>query len=739
MSSEPGGAGDRAAKPKHSGLRVKEQMIAEAGCKPDLDAIRSDLEFMTRRWGELGTPCMFEVRSFADNTPPQWSQFTPSRMDEAVQWVAEQNIAGRNVYVVRNPIALSHRGPATDASIVAATFCWADCDDPAATDNVRRFDGPKWTFAVTTGRTPDTRVHVYWELAEPVYNLDAWRAMQVSIAAHFQSDPVVINPSRIMRVGGTVSHPPARKQAKGYTAEVCTIRTEYEDGREPVEFERLLRVFKPAAPQAPAGGGIDIDTGPQPLDRERARVQALSGAEWHNAVIRLVASYVSRGLSDDEIHSLTEPLTLAGYTAEQTRREVQTAIDGARSKGFAPDAKSGPEAAARAEEHAAAIEASAITEADLATISPRLWLYGRKLVRGFVSVLASPGGTGKSAWVAAAACDMAAGVNTIHDMPHRELRVWLYNLEDPRDETLRKLAAILLAKRYVRPVIPNIFVNSGRDHRLILAEEIRPNVIVARPDVDAVIAEIKAKQIDVLTVDPFVRSHMLPENDNKAMDFVMDLYAQIASEANCAVLLVHHTRKGFVSGDSDSVRGGSATTSAARVAMTMQTMTTEEAKCMSVPEAERRALVRIDGAKSNLAPPASDAEWFRLTSQSLGNGTDEYPHGDSVQVVFPWSPPDAWDGLGEAKANEILDRIAYGFTTESGATEKYSSRSQDDRWAGNAIMASFPGGEKSHDHCRRIIKTWIDSGVLAEVEYQSPTQRKTRRGLDVLTRPGVEP
>jgi hypothetical protein len=30
------------------------------------------------------------------------------------------------------------------------------------------------------------------------------------------------------------------------------------------------------------------------------------------------------------------------------------------------------------------------------------------------------------------------------------------------------------------------------------------------------------------------------------------------------------------------------------------------------------------------------ATWFRLIGVSLGNGTDMYPNGDSMQVVEPW-------------------------------------------------------------------------------------------------------
>lgn len=295
---------------------------------------------MTRRWPELGVPVMFELRAFAEHRTPQIGKFALDWMDDAVEWAAQMNGIGCNIYAVRNPIRADFTGSAKDTDIVAAFALWADCDDGEAAANVRNFVGPKWTSSVITGTVPTTRVHTYWELAEPITDMAAWRATQAAIAATFQSDPAVINPSRIMRVGGTVSHPFEQKRQRGYISELCTIRTEYDDARAPVPFETMQRLFSGAvvAPR-PVADGFTIDTGTDyapPLDRERLAIQAMSGQDWHNAVIRIVASYVARGLSDSEIHALTDPLTLAGYTVDQTRAEVQVAIDGARRKGWTP-------------------------------------------------------------------------------------------------------------------------------------------------------------------------------------------------------------------------------------------------------------------------------------------------------------------------------------------------------------------------------------------------------------------
>ncbi len=389
---------------------------------PDPAAIRADLQFMTRRWHELPEPAMFEVRCFKDGAPTVF-KYAPDWIDDAVEQIADMNARGRNCYAVRNPIRASHSGSASDKDILAACYLWADCDDLVAAGNVHRFDGPRWTAAVTTGTKPHVRAHVYWELETPCTELAEWAAMQRAIAAHFKSDSTVVNPSRIMRIGGTVSWPPQRKIDKGYVPELTTLRTSYDDPRAPVSLDQMRRVFAAAAPALPLSQAatpsprFEIDTGEQQLalDRERLAVQALSGVEWHNAVIRLVASYVGRGLTDAEIHALTQPLTLAGYTPQQTAQEVQQAIDGARRKGWTPAAPPAPNF-----DHAPAptpsdptpqasawrVQTAADFTADF--VAPEYIVDGI-VQRGRVYTLTAPTGSGKTAAMLYAATCLATG------------------------------------------------------------------------------------------------------------------------------------------------------------------------------------------------------------------------------------------------------------------------------------------------------------------------------------------
>jgi hypothetical protein len=81
---------------------------------------------------------------------------------------------------------------------------------------------------------------------------------------------------------------------------------------------------------------------------------------------------------------------------------------------------------------------------DPATLPPRPWLYGRHLLRGQVSVTVAPGGVGKSAHSIVEALAMVSGRELLDEWTAKGLKVWVFNLEDPRDELDRRIAAAML-------------------------------------------------------------------------------------------------------------------------------------------------------------------------------------------------------------------------------------------------------------------------------------------------------
>jgi RecA-family ATPase len=123
---------------------------------------------------------------------------------------------------------------------------------------------------------------------------------------------------------------------------------------------------------------------------------------------------------------------------------------------------------------------------------------------------------------------------------------------------------------------------------------------------------IEQHAIDVVSLDPFIKSHGFDENSNNAIDFVCTMAAKMAIDHNCAIDLPHHTNKQVSRGpgDADRGRGASSMKDAARLVYTLTTMTPEESQQFGVDDADRRSLVRQDSAKVNIAPPSREAKWF---------------------------------------------------------------------------------------------------------------------------------
>src|SRR5262245_7227874 len=266
---------------------------------------------------------------------------------------------------------------------------------------------------------------------------------------------------------------------------------------------------------------------------------------------------------------------------------------------------------------------------DPGVIPPRQWLLGNQFCRSFISSLVAAGGTGKSALRLLQLVSLALGRSLCGQHVFRRCRVLLISLEDDDRELQRRIKAVLdnfgIARAELKgwlfcksPKLVKLAVMNGRTRAVgPLERQIR----------DA----IERRQPDLVSLDPFVKTHSLEENDSGDMDFVCDLLARIAVEHNIAVDSPHHVHKGQITpGDANSGRGSSGIKDAGRLVYTLTTMSADEATTFNISPNERCLYIRLDGAKLNITARSTNATWFKLIGIPIGNGSDEYPNGDTV-------------------------------------------------------------------------------------------------------------
>jgi hypothetical protein len=362
---------------------------------------------------------------------------------------------------------------------------------------------------------------------------------------------------------------------------------------------------------------------------------------------------------------------------------------------------------------------------DPATIRRRQWLYGNLLLRKFVSATISPGGVGKSSLIAAEALAMVSGKDLLGVEPVEQLRVWLWNLEDPLEETTRKIqAAALHYELGPDDIADRLMVDSGREQKLVIATTTRNGAVIVQPVVDALVAEIIKYKIDVLVIDPFVSCHEVAENDNSAMDMIIKEWGRVADVGNCAVHLVHHTRKPLgAEGETttDSGRGASSQTDGCRVVRPINRMSEKEATAAGIEN--RRLYFRTINDKANLQPPVEKSDWFKLESVDLGNGEFGLP-GDSVGVVTKWELPAALAGITAADFEKVARVIR-------GGKWRHSPQSKD--WVGKALADALDldiDNPTDKAKIKRMLGAWYAAKSLVVVDGLSD-KREPRKFVEV--------
>lgn len=370
------------------------------------------------------------------------------------------------------------------------------------------------------------------------------------------------------------------------------------------------------------------------------------------------------------------------------------------------------------------IKASPFLLREPSLIPERQWLFGHHYIRKYLTSTVGAGGGGKSAHAVSETLAMVTGRPLLDpDGPlGKKLRSWYINVEDPRDEIERRFSAA--AKHFGisnEQIDGRLFTDSGRDHEFVIMRQVGRDFKVCAPLVNAMVAEIKANQIDVVIVDPFVSTHEVPENDNSAIQRVAKAWQLVAERGDCCVEVIHHVVKGADEVTADSGRGGGALKDKARSVRTINGMTHAEAIKAGVDD--RREYFRVDLGKVNMTK-STRSQWRRFESVSLGNGGKFRSEGDSIGVVGPWRWPSANSIAEKAEAARVALVADVPADVLAGIKVRlensdYKASAQADTWAGKLVAEILGIDIKTKDgkaQVKEMLAAWIDAGELEVVE-----------------------
>lgn len=653
----------------------------------------------------------FTFQFLSEDSTRKYAEVFHGTLDEAWRKAMRLNISSNRVgvYVVVNETDLKGR---RRENIKRVRALFIDADGP---DQVLCCEE---TIA-QTGATPTMvvhsspgKAHYYWVVDD--VGCDEFAAIQDGLIRKFGTDPAVKDLPRVMRLPGTLhlkdaSHP-------------HLVTLELEGGAHCRSSKALVAALGVVitAPALPAALGDRRETFPE-ADRDRLRRlfgddylmvgnELSAGLETNIEEIRSAVSAIpssaialepewvklARGMAHeariykaqaDELYDILDRASAAApnYDATENRLRWDRYFEEALSRtnpitiatvfamakkhgwtGWSPqmhylegNQSIGPNSSGL----------SSIGRVSFANIPHRHWLYGVDLVRGEITLLAAPGGVGKSSLAigmsVSAAVSRALLKERVWDSPLTSLYV---NAEDSASEMRRRIWAFCLHHGIDEQDLER-FLMLGADDRYVqqlsfLRTE-KGASLLDEAGIQQLEGILNTLCPDVLVLDPLVAlcggGNL---NDNAAMALVMRALKRVANKYDCAILVLHHTRKGGDLSHADAIGGASAIVNLARRALMAVPMSPEEASALSVLPSERSRYLKIVSSKSNLALNSADTPWYKLCSVTLRNPEPPiYPAGDGVQAIerahlpLSTSPATADD---QKVRRAILDVIAQG-------------------------------------------------------------------------------
>jgi len=205
------------------------------------------------------------------------------------------------------------------------TYFWVDLDDEGAAEAVKNAypQDCKPTASVVTGRKPHKRAHLYWKLIEKEADRAVIKKLNQAAAKKLRGDETAVNPSRLMRLGGSIAWP----YKAGREPELTEFKAH--KGRHPHAVEKLQRAFEV---KSGLNLGPDEETRKKGTPFDECWENIGKPNKWHPSALGIVGHLWSDGLSEYGIMKFAPMFQQPGYTLEDTQADLQPLIDHVKRK-----------------------------------------------------------------------------------------------------------------------------------------------------------------------------------------------------------------------------------------------------------------------------------------------------------------------------------------------------------------------------------------------------------------------
>lgn len=190
--------------------------------------------------------------------------FDLTEIDEAVTFAAERNSEEQNIYIgaaMRLPDT-KRQGRCSAADFYVGTAVPIDIDENYEATRAKLAEACDDGLTVVTGTIPGWRSQHWTRLLEPCDDEIEYGRAFAALVTHTGADMKVKDAARVMRLGGTVSYPDERKQAKHYVPELTKVIVRADAAKSSIDrLQALAPHVGTSQPfqSRPSGGGSEIE------------------------------------------------------------------------------------------------------------------------------------------------------------------------------------------------------------------------------------------------------------------------------------------------------------------------------------------------------------------------------------------------------------------------------------------------------------------------------------------------